>query len=737
MDLTIDLWDTLLRRNVAPDEIKLASCRRVAEWLHRQTGVAADAYALLELRREVERDIGSGWRARGFDDEYELSEVMTALLRAAVGLYAPGTGGNEPESETVRGLCEAEVADEHREASLDPRISGVIERVGARRVIVVSDFYMGGAVLAKLLAEKAPGLRFTAVVSSCDVRLNKRSGRLFAHVGATYGLEPGRWLHVGDNPQADVAAATRAGVAAEQYLPGDLHRAREEREEGFRRATREALGAMPGPMSRAKGVGEAGEAVAGMDRSAWDVPYALGRAMSPAFFALGRWLAVKIGARGVNGRPVLFFTREGLFFRRLARACTGVADAGTGDGKLPLERAKLAMVSRMATFAASIGEPSVTDMMRLWAQYSEMSMRTMLVSLQEDPREYAALLKSFDLPLDERVRHPWLDERVKALFADAMFKEKLMRGVRGRRELLKAHLAECGLVPKGSGGKVSRAVVVDVGWRGTIQDNLARVYPEVEFHGLYVGLFRYLAEQPGNVEKEGFLFDLNRPNGGMEGELKGAWRRALDGREPLQPVSPIEMLCNSPQGSLRGFRRAGGVGNVGGGEGGTEGKVEPVFQAVEGETRAYADFVGGFQAGVLAGCAAALAGYGGRVPPVEELRRRTREMWMELICNPPEPIARTYFRLTHNETFGTAEVFAPSVAAGGLGENGAVSGAALSAAAVKTLLARAEASRWPQAYLKLVAPALIPVHDRLRSTGEESEGGRIQKVADLMISAAD
>jgi hypothetical protein len=39
---------------------------------------------------------------------------------------------------------------------------------------------------------------------------------------------------------------------------------------------------------------------------------------------------------------------------------------------------------------------------------------------------------------------------------------------------------------------------VDIGWRGTIQDNLAHVLPEKTLFGHYLGLARVLNEQPVN-----------------------------------------------------------------------------------------------------------------------------------------------------------------------------------------------------------------------------------------------
>jgi hypothetical protein len=53
------------------------------------------------------------------------------------------------------------------------------------------------------------------------------------------------------------------------------------------------------------------------------------------------------------------------------------------------------------------------------------------------------------------------------------------------------------------------AVVADVGWRGTIQDNLCAVLPDTLVHGVYLGLFPYLNPQPVNARKSAVVFDGN------------------------------------------------------------------------------------------------------------------------------------------------------------------------------------------------------------------------------------
>src|SRR5690606_3326136 len=115
--------------------------------------------------------------------------------------------------------------------------------------------------------------------------------------------------------------------------------------------------------------------------------------------------------------------------------------------------------------------------------------------------------------------------------------------------------------------------VVDIGWRGTIQDNLAYVLPSVRIDGFYLGLEKYLNPQPSNVRKFAFGPDINT--------------ESPQHADVFAKVDPIKMLCNSPHGSVVGYSV-------------TEGATVNAQRLVsEAENAVYYDFVLYFQKGVI------------------------------------------------------------------------------------------------------------------------------------------
>jgi hypothetical protein len=397
-----------------------------------------------------------------------------------------------------------------------------------------------------------------------------------------------------------VQAARAAGVSAVHYLPEAEHRRRREREAGFH--------ARPDALRRALRDSLAG----GMTGHGHPEAYAYGRRSALLF--VGFVCRVLEGAVAAGLDRLYYFTREGEFFLEIHRR---LADSDVFG--FPLPEARLLHVSRLATFAGSLRELSTGELMRLWNQYSVQSPAALLRSLAMDPRRFAAAAAAHGLAMEEPVQYPWQDARVIAFLDDPAVRAGMEAELADRRRALFAYLAAAGL-DEGTG----RAGIVDIGWRGTIQDNLAHALPQATWHGWYLGLNRFLNAQPGNARKEAFGPDLN----GSEAD-----------RHLLDFVAPVEMLCNSPNGSVTGY--APGADGV------------RVHRHVDDEeNRVFEDCSRHFQAGVLDALPFWADFLRTHAYAAAELRPLALEIWADIVDRPPAFLARAYFSLVHNETFG-------------------------------------------------------------------------------------
>lgn len=255
------------------------------------------------------------------------------------------------------------------------------------------------------------------------------------------------------------------------------------------------------------------------------------------FYGFILWLIESAAAEGIT--KLYFFTREGEFFKNLYEEVAGIQFP---ERKLPA--AEILEVSRMSTFLPSFCEISLDECMRIWNQYETQSMSALMRSFHTDLYRMRKYFAKYRIDPDEKIVKPWEDRRVQALFQDAEFVEAVAAEKEKKKRLLCGYLAERGFSVQedgtGPGMKKVRIGVVDIGWRGTIQDNLCYLYPDSEIVGFYIGLQQFLSPQPSNSRKYGYINAY---------ALSGAI---------LMFVSPLEMLCNSKTGSVLAYAEKDG-----------------------------------------------------------------------------------------------------------------------------------------------------------------------------------
>lgn len=246
--------------------------------------------------------------------------------------------------------------------------------------------------------------------------------------------------------------------------------------------------------------------------------------MSEFFVSYVCWIMRQAQRRQI--KRLYFFTREGEFFKKLYDHISKYEKAA---GNLPT--AQVLEVSRMSTFFPSVRKITVREMMRMWRQYPMQSMRTFCQSLNMELDSIQSCLNQYEISADELIRQPWKDSRIRQMFADASFVQIMERERDQKRSQIFRYLKQHGW----SRSEAETIGIVDIGWKGTIQDNLCYLYPNYKIAGFYLGLQPFLSEQPVNARKYGYLDDC-------------PLRHTV-----LLTVRPLEMLCGSPNGSVTAY----------------------------------------------------------------------------------------------------------------------------------------------------------------------------------------
>jgi FMN phosphatase YigB (HAD superfamily)/tetratricopeptide (TPR) repeat protein/glycosyltransferase involved in cell wall biosynthesis len=603
--VTVDVWDTLLRRRCHPDEIKLFTARRLELACHELLKPAFDnAAALVKERVRCELALGQQRKRAGLDDEYAIREVFHLWITSVLARrLAP------PElDELADRLVSLEVQQEMRCLYPDAGITALLEGIPARRRLFVSDFYLPATHVKSLLAHAGLDRLVPDGVVSCDASLHKRSGRLFKKVQQDTGVAPARHLHIGDNEYSDHFIPQTLGIRSHHYLckteAPKLERFHEEHRQRDGRA-----GFVPAELRRRSRL-KPGE----LDRlETKEAMFRLGEAAAPLFAGFALFLAEEAVKRRL---PRLhFFTREGDFFAKVYAALGSADPLG-----VPFPEPVLLEVSRLATFAASLKRFDAAEFMRMWNLYSSQSLRGFFTSLDLDPAPFADVIRRCGLALDELIRYPWSDARVQKLLATGPFTQALAAAGAAKRALLLDYLKARGVTPET--GEIG---IVDIGWRGTIQDNLAGVLDRTKIHGWYFGLLPFLNPQPPNVTKSAF-------GPGLPGDSEAV-------RRLLEFVSPLEMLCNSEAGSTLRYERR-------------DGTVVAQREENERERRVFSSHTRHFQDGVLSRIGEVAEQIRLRAISPAELRPFGLELLAQIVHDPPRAAAEAYFELNHNETFG-------------------------------------------------------------------------------------
>lgn len=520
--VTFDLWDTIVKRTRPADAAKVASARRL--WLELGSPHWS-VWELFEARVDAERELALD----ADDEEYEIHQVIERWL------YRLDVEADHQALTTS--LVEAEIADEIAGTIPVGAVATLITKLRAdqrpgRSLAVLSDFYIGADGLSKLLDHHGLDLDRDDVHVSCELGASKRLGTSYAAVEAVYGAEPDRHVHIGDHPISDVQRALEHGTRAVLFRhdeadahpgPGSLTR------QWYTGAVQSLQGDLT-QLARVRNsqysntMGEQRAFAAGVISSVLPVAHVAG---------------VIEQAAQVGVERVYYLSREGSFLRRVHEAVGSILAGGEAPQPRHLQ------VSRRSTFGPSLRTLDPSDLMRMWRQYSNQSPRGFLVSLGLDAGDYAEDLRAFGLAVDGVLANVACDEQLGEFLADRAVSKRILKSLDTNRTLLTSYLEDRGV---GEG----TTLVADIGWRGTIQDNLCHLLPDLEFHGVYFGLFPYLNPQPPNSRKSAVVFDGNLGEGfnhvSPPAAVEAAWtppiptvleyRRLADGR--VMPVGPLE-----------------------------------------------------------------------------------------------------------------------------------------------------------------------------------------------------
>ena len=578
--ISFDIWDTIIKRKCHPEEIKLATARYIVlKYENELKDKYKNIYEILNRRDEIEAEECKKNKENGHDDECKILDVFKILQKEIF---------KNDKQDISEELLAEEIKEEKRAIFINPEILPIFEKYKDLKMYCISDFYMGADSLKELLDYLNLPVKIEKIYSSADYLLNKRSGNLYKKAEEELNVEPKDHIHVGDNQYSDIEMAQSLGIETIKTTKTDFDFVPEKaRRFNF-------------DLSVAKKKDDTKESKlfnSGVD-------------LAPLLYFYG-YSIVEYAIKN-NIKTVYYATREGETFIKIHELIKENNPFG-----VEIPDCETVEVSRMATFSASLKEFSVPELLRLWSQYRVQSMKALFKTLAIDIKNYKEYLGKYDLIPDENIVDPWFDIRVQRLCADKEFKAKIQVELdRKKKELLEYFEKQ-----KGITNNNEPMFMVDIGWRGTIQDNLANIFTNKVIGGYYLTLYDFYNLQPENTFKLSYLDDKN-----------------IRDNEVASMITLLEWIYNPGTGSVIEYKQG-----------------EAIRKAKTEETDIVKKYIKPLQEGMFEGAkiineymkyhpyeAIETKGY------VYDLIRKTKK-------NPSKELIEAYYSMVFNDTFGTAE----------------------------------------------------------------------------------
>ena len=430
--ISFDIWDTIIKRKCHPEEVKLHTAKYIyLKYNSQLKDEYRDIYIILKLRNKIEEEICKQNEKNGNDAECRIIDVFNRLGKQ---IFKPETTVIDLPNE----LLSVEIEQEKKVIYLNPDIINVFQKYKNLKAYCISDFYMSSESLKELLRYLKIDNKIQKIYSSADYLPNKKSGRLFSKVEEELNILPEEHIHVGDNQYSDIQVPNTLGIETIKIKKEDVN------------FTPERNRKIDLQFKKIKKNGKCLN----------DKLFNVGVELSPILYFFGYSL-LEYSIKN-NFRDVYYCTREGETFIKMHEL---MAKRNPFGVELPYSN--ILEVSRMATFSASLNEISIQELLRLWSQYRTQSMSALFKTLGIEIEQYKKYFEKYDLKIDEKLDSPWFNPNVQLLFKD----DEFCNGVNKQIKIKRQELIE--YFDKNKKMKSNNVFIVDIGWRGTIQDNLA------------------------------------------------------------------------------------------------------------------------------------------------------------------------------------------------------------------------------------------------------------------------
>ncbi len=504
--LCFDYFDTLTVRSVQPEHTKVLAAA-VLSMLLDATITGQEIYI---WRQKMERELCESNADAGHDLEFNLSDLARRFYRQ-FGKQTSRCLVGTSTRQFVDAVLSIELAVECAVQQVCMPVAGLLAAVHRHGLttVLVSDFYLPERTFRRMLKFHGLETLIDHCYISADHGETKGSGKLYRRLIADVGCRPEQAMMIGDNPHADIKMAAQEGLKTLQV--------ENPAQQAFYRKWKKAH-----------------------RKDKKNVEFALPVQNGSCFPEMGTtlWLFTcrlfqKLNEKGV--RDVFFFSKEGELLKRL------FDDFQQQLFGAPVIRTHYLVVSRKATFIASLKPLEHENFSRLFNHYRDISLRDFMLSLNMEEEQARRICSRSGLDFEKRFPDLQSQDIFDRLLQTPSFQEEYRRLRLEQKTGFLTYLGSFNVDYEREG-----LFIVDVGWKGSIQDNIFHILGgRVPVQGFYVGSL-IATELSDKNRKTGLLFS-DRPstsrffhvynnNRSLFEMMLGASHGSADGYMPLSAL---------------------------------------------------------------------------------------------------------------------------------------------------------------------------------------------------------
>lgn len=450
----LDFFGTIVQRNCLPEEIKVLWAKNLAKTLC----YIIDEKQLLALRQKAEQAVISRSEAGEFNYVELCDEIFRRIIELDSRFRCKYNG-----VEFYRIAHSIEVQAELTSQIYIKETIKLINQAYSKGIHlnVISDFYLGQDELKIFLRKEEVAEKIEYFFVSSDYRTSKHNGGLYKYACQKLGVNASECIMIGDNKKSDVQNAEVFGIKSFLINSSQGESQRNALESAIIKISRSSISGVLG--------------------------------YSNYCFLLYLYLERLYKSLIREGiKDIYFLSREGEFLKKLFDRYI----SKRGEDAI---HTHYLYVSRKATYPATLKRLNEEnfDLLRRFPQFSildffeNIGMLDAVTKLEFNYSEIEKPIKDF-----------FHSSTFYKLCARKDFQELYEHSRIQNNSLLKKYCKQEGMITDHT------IAIADVGWNGTMQDNILKAFDGIDCIGLYIGLMNTAYKSEYN-KKWGLIFSEN------------------------------------------------------------------------------------------------------------------------------------------------------------------------------------------------------------------------------------